>query len=90
MGACVAVRSYDVRKADDDTTPCVASVGAGCIVTVQEAILAHWFHGRGLAIAVGLQISMSRLVRGLGQPPRARPLAHAAMTVELSGDGHGG
>ena len=39
------------------------SVGAGCIVTVQEAILAHWFHGRGLAIAVGLQISMSRLVR---------------------------
>jgi len=40
-----------------------ASVGAGCIVTVQEAILAHWFHGRGLAIAVGLQISMSRLVR---------------------------
>jgi len=39
------------------------SIGSGSIVTVQEAILAHWFHGRGLAITIGLQISLSRLVR---------------------------
>jgi len=28
---------------------------------VQEAILAHWFKGKGLAIALGIQIAFSRL-----------------------------
>ena len=36
-------------------------IGAGCIVTVQEAILAHWFKGKGLAITIGIQIAISRL-----------------------------
>lgn len=36
-------------------------LGAGSIVTVQETILAHWFHGKGLGIALGIQLSLSRL-----------------------------
>ena len=39
----------------------VYGIGSGCIVTVQEAILAHWFSGKGLAITIGLQIGTSRL-----------------------------
>ncbi|KCV67742.1 hypothetical protein H696_05851 [Fonticula alba] len=39
----------------------IYGIGAGYIVTVQEAILAHWFEGRGLALTIGLQIAMSRL-----------------------------
>jgi MFS family permease len=40
-------------------------IGSGTIVTVQVAILSHWFKGKGLAIVVGIQISASRLVRDL-------------------------
>ncbi|CAI2176685.1 15838_t:CDS:2 [Funneliformis geosporum] len=36
-------------------------IGSGTIVIVQMAILCHWFKGKGLAIAVGIQIAMSRL-----------------------------
>lgn len=39
----------------------VSRVGAGSIVTVQEAILAHWFKGKGLAVALGIQIACARL-----------------------------
>jgi MFS family permease len=38
-------------------------IGSGTIVTIQVAILSHWFKGKGLAIVVGIQIAMSRLVR---------------------------
>jgi MFS family permease len=40
-------------------------VGAGCIVTVQEAILAHWFQGKSLAIAIGVQIAISKIAGAL-------------------------
>ncbi|RGB31982.1 major facilitator superfamily domain-containing protein [Rhizophagus diaphanus] len=36
-------------------------IGSGTIVIVQTAILSHWFKGKGLAIAVGTQIAVSRL-----------------------------
>ncbi|CAG8562036.1 5910_t:CDS:2 [Gigaspora rosea] len=36
-------------------------IGSGTILTVQTTILSHWFKGKGLAIAVGMQIAMSRL-----------------------------
>eukprot|EP01135_Chromosphaera_perkinsii_P001551 Nk52_evm21s207 gene=Nk52_evmTU21s207 len=39
---------------------CIYGVGAGVIVTAQEAILAHWFKGNGLGLATGLQIAASR------------------------------
>jgi len=39
----------------------VYGLGAGCIVTVQEAILAHWFKGRSLALVIGFQLAISRL-----------------------------
>ena len=77
------------------------SVGSGSIVTVQEAILAHWFHGRGLAITIGLQISLSRLVRALRRARQhyaAVRRAHRghrravpsglARAVGAAGDGH--
>ena len=38
----------------------VFALGAGVIVTAQEAILSHWFRGKGLGIAIGLQIAVSR------------------------------
>lgn len=38
-------------------------IGSGTIVTIQTAILCHWFKGKGLAIVVGVQIAMARLVR---------------------------
>ena len=40
-------------------------IGSGTIVTIQVAILSHWFKGKGLAIVVGVQIAMSRLVRDI-------------------------
>nr|CAG8517109.1 13088_t:CDS:10 [Entrophospora candida] len=36
-------------------------IGSGTIVTIQTAILSHWFKGKGLAIAVGVQIAAARL-----------------------------
>ncbi|RHZ60411.1 hypothetical protein Glove_353g12 [Diversispora epigaea] len=36
-------------------------IGSGTIVTIQIAILSHWFKGKGLAIVVGVQIAMARL-----------------------------
>ncbi|CAG8456318.1 14922_t:CDS:2 [Funneliformis mosseae] len=36
-------------------------IGSGTIVIVQVTILSHWFKGKGLAIAVGIQIAASRL-----------------------------
>jgi len=39
----------------------VYGVGAGSIVTVQESILAYWFKGKGLPIALGIQIACARL-----------------------------
>ncbi|CAG8462744.1 7327_t:CDS:2 [Acaulospora morrowiae] len=36
-------------------------IGSGTIVTIQTAILSHWFRGKGLAIAVGSQIAVARL-----------------------------
>lgn len=38
----------------------MCSVGAGSIVTVQESILAYWYEGKGLSVAVGIQIGLSR------------------------------
>ena len=43
----------------------VFGLGEGCIVTVQEAILAHWFRGRSLGIVIGLQLALSRLANFL-------------------------
>ncbi|ORX89781.1 MFS general substrate transporter [Basidiobolus meristosporus CBS 931.73] len=36
-------------------------IGSGTIVIIQETIISHWFRGKGLAIALGLQIATSRL-----------------------------
>lgn len=36
-------------------------LGSGSIVIIQEAILTHWFNGKGLALTLGLQIAISRL-----------------------------
>ncbi|KAK9765449.1 hypothetical protein K7432_006205, partial [Basidiobolus ranarum] len=36
-------------------------IGSGTIVIIQETIISHWFHGKGLAITLGLQIATSRL-----------------------------
>ncbi|CAG8749974.1 4837_t:CDS:2, partial [Funneliformis mosseae] len=36
-------------------------IGSGNINIVQVTILSHWFKGKGLAIAVGIQIATSRL-----------------------------
>ncbi|RKP27170.1 major facilitator superfamily domain-containing protein, partial [Syncephalis pseudoplumigaleata] len=43
-------------------------LGSGSITVVQGAILSHWFRGKGLAIAMGLEVATSRLAsssRGL-------------------------
>ncbi|RIB29423.1 major facilitator superfamily domain-containing protein [Gigaspora rosea] len=36
-------------------------IGSGTIVTVQTTILSHWFKGKGLSIALGIQIATARL-----------------------------
>ncbi|CAG8800152.1 15027_t:CDS:2, partial [Cetraspora pellucida] len=41
-------------------------IGSGTIVIVQTTILSHWFKGKGLSIAVGIQIATSRLSSFLG------------------------
>ncbi|CAB4436284.1 unnamed protein product [Rhizophagus irregularis] len=41
-------------------------IGSGTIVTVQMAILSHWFKGKGLAIVVGIQVAASRMSSFLG------------------------
>ncbi|RIA97990.1 major facilitator superfamily domain-containing protein [Glomus cerebriforme] len=41
-------------------------IGSGTIITVQVAILSHWFKGKGLAIVVGIQIATSRMSSFLG------------------------
>lgn len=58
MGARARFLSRCIRVSLNCRMPC--SIGAGSIVTVQESILAYWFHGRGLSVAVGLQIGLSR------------------------------
>jgi MFS family permease len=37
-------------------------IGSGTIVTIQMAILSHWFKGKGLAIVIGIQVAASRMV----------------------------
>ncbi|KAI8051028.1 major facilitator superfamily domain-containing protein [Syncephalis plumigaleata] len=36
-------------------------LGSGSITVVQGTILSHWFRGKGLAIAMGLEVAISRL-----------------------------
>lgn len=40
----------------------IFGLGSGCVVVAQETILSKWFRGKGLAITIGLQITVSRLV----------------------------
>lgn len=44
----------------------VFGIGSGLIVTMQESILSKWFRTQNLAIAIGLQLSISRLATFLG------------------------
>ncbi|KAI9277800.1 major facilitator superfamily domain-containing protein [Sporodiniella umbellata] len=44
----------------------IFGIGSGLIVTMQEAILSKWFRTQNLAIAIGLQLSISRLATFLG------------------------
>jgi MFS family permease len=44
----------------------VFGIGSGLIVTMQEALLSKWFRTQNLAIAIGLQLSISRLASFLG------------------------
>ncbi|CAG8789816.1 9529_t:CDS:2, partial [Cetraspora pellucida] len=44
----------------------IYGIGSGTIVIVQTTILSHWFKGKGLSIAVGIQIATSRLSSFLG------------------------
>ncbi|RKP12918.1 major facilitator superfamily domain-containing protein [Piptocephalis cylindrospora] len=39
----------------------IFGLGSGCVVVAQETILSKWFRGKGLAITIGLQITVSRL-----------------------------
>ncbi|KAF0408075.1 MFS general substrate transporter [Gigaspora margarita] len=36
-------------------------IGSGTIITIQTTILSHWFKGKGLSIALGIQIATARL-----------------------------
>ncbi|KAI9592013.1 major facilitator superfamily domain-containing protein [Syncephalis fuscata] len=45
----------------------IYGLGSGAVVIAQETILAHWFRGKALALAIGLQISVSRLSSFLAQ-----------------------
>ncbi|KAI8054220.1 major facilitator superfamily domain-containing protein [Syncephalis plumigaleata] len=45
----------------------VYGIGSGAIIIAQETILSHWFRGKALALAIGLQISVSRLSSFLAQ-----------------------
>lgn len=44
----------------------VFGIGSGLIVTMQESLLSKWFRTQSLAIAIGLQLSISRLASFLG------------------------
>lgn len=44
----------------------VFGIGSGLIVTMQESLLSKWFRTRHLSIAIGLQLSISRLSSFLG------------------------
>ncbi|KAG1054331.1 hypothetical protein G6F43_003655 [Rhizopus delemar] len=44
----------------------IFGIGSGLIVTMQESILSKWFRTQHLAIAIGLQLSISRLATFLG------------------------
>ncbi|KAJ1961932.1 hypothetical protein IWQ62_003692 [Dispira parvispora] len=51
-------------------------LGSGTIVTVQETILSHWFHGKGLALTIALQIATARLASFLSMGTTI-PIANA-------------
>ncbi|CAO3693177.1 unnamed protein product [Rhizopus stolonifer] len=44
----------------------IFGLGAGLIVTMQESILSKWFRNHNLAIAMGIELSVSRLSSFLG------------------------
>lgn len=44
----------------------IFGLGAGLIVTMQESILSKWFRNHNLAIAMGMELSISRLSSFLG------------------------
>lgn len=44
----------------------IFGIGSGLIVTMQESLLSKWFRTQSLAIAIGLQLSISRLASFLG------------------------
>lgn len=44
----------------------IFGIGSGLIVTMQESILSKWFRTENLSIAIGLQLSISRLATFLG------------------------
>ncbi|KAI7872035.1 major facilitator superfamily domain-containing protein [Spinellus fusiger] len=51
-------------------------IGSGLIVTMQESLLSKWFRTEHLAVAIGLQLSISRLSTFLGTLV-ANPIAKA-------------
>lgn len=54
----------------------IFGIGSGLIVTMQESILSKWFRTQNLSIAIGLQLSISRLATFLGTLV-ANPVAKA-------------
>ncbi|KAI8343508.1 major facilitator superfamily domain-containing protein [Chlamydoabsidia padenii] len=54
----------------------IFGIGSGLIVTMQESLLSKWFRTNHLAIAIGLQLSISRLATFLGTLV-ANPIADA-------------
>lgn len=44
----------------------IFGIGSGLIVTMQESLLSKWFRTQHLSIAIGLQLSISRLATFLG------------------------
>lgn len=44
----------------------VFGIGSGLIVTMQESLLSKWFRTKYLALAIGMQLSISRLATFLG------------------------
>ncbi|KAG0171388.1 hypothetical protein DFQ28_001071 [Apophysomyces sp. BC1034] len=54
----------------------VFGIGSGLIVTMQESLLSKWFRTQHLALAIGMQLSISRLATFLGTLV-ANPIAKA-------------
>ncbi|KAI8384989.1 major facilitator superfamily domain-containing protein [Radiomyces spectabilis] len=54
----------------------IFGIGSGLIVTMQESLLSKWFRTQHLSIAIGLQLSISRLATFLGTLV-ANPIAEA-------------